>query len=158
MATLDILVFLHLTGALMIAAGTGLGEVVIAGIRRARSTTAILALLNAGSRAPVMTFPGSILAIVFGSWLVGATGRSFGEMWLSIAFLAWGIAAATSVTIVSPAFRRLHALAEAELSAGREESHALLTAVGDPKLAIATHLLSAMLLISLIVMVFKPGA
>lgn len=155
---IQIFLFLHLLGALMLAAGSGLGEVAVAGMRRTRSTAAILALLNAGSRVAYLTFPGSLLAIAFGSALVTATGNSFGAMWISIAFLAWGIAVSTSVAIVSPALRRLHALAEAELAAGREESDALIAAIRESKLAMASHLLSAMLLLSLVLMVFKPGS
>jgi uncharacterized membrane protein len=154
----EILVFLHLLGAFMIAAGVGLGEIVLAGMRRSRSTAAILALLNAGSRVPMMTIPGALIAVVFGSWLVVRTGHRFGEVWLSISYLAWLLAIGLSATVLSPAQRRLHALAEAELAAGREESPALQTAVRESKMAMASHAIAAMLILFLVLMVFRPGA
>ena len=158
MSQIQILLFLHILGAFMIAAGSGLGEVVIAGLRRTRSTAAILALLNAGARIPMMTVPGALLAIVFGSWLVTATGHSFGELWLSLAYLGWIISAVLSVAVIGPAQRKLHTLATAELAAGREESPALLEAVRAPAMAMASHALGALLLLFLYLMVFKPGA
>ena len=117
-----------------------------------------MALLNAGSRAPLLTLPGALVAIVTGSLLVVITGRSFGEAWLSVAFLAWGISVALSFTVLRPVQSRLHALAQSELAAGREESHALLAAVRESRLAMATHSLTAILVLFLVVMVFKPGA
>ncbi len=158
MSQLQILLFLHILGAFMIASGVGLGEAVVAGIRRARSTTAILTLLHAGSRIPMMTIPGGIFAIVFGSWLVVVTGRSFGEPWLSAAYVAWLLSIGLSVGVIGPAERRLLALAEAELAAGREESPALLEAARDNRMAMASHALGVLLLLFLILMVFKPGS
>jgi uncharacterized membrane protein len=155
---LQILLFLHILGAFMIAAGAGLGEVVIAGLRRTRSTTAILALLNAGSRVPMMTVPGAVIAIVFGSALVTGTGHSFSETWLSLAYLGWIVSAVLSVAVIGPAQRKLHALAEAELAAGREESPALIEAARNPRMAMASHTLGALLVVFLVLMVFKPGA
>jgi uncharacterized membrane protein len=156
--TENTLVFLHLLGAFMIAAGVGLGEIVVAGIRRSRSTAAILALLNAGSRVPVLTIPGALIAVVFGSWLVRVTGHGFGEVWLSISYLLWLIAIGLSFAVLVPTQRRLHALAEAELAAGREESHALLAAVQASKMAMASHAIAALLILFLVLMVFRPGA
>ena len=106
----------------------------------------------------MMTIPGGILAIVFGTWLVVVTGRSFGEAWLSAAYLAWLLSIAISVGVIGPAQRKLLALAEAELAAGHEESPALLEAVRNPRMAMASHVLGLLLLIFLVLMVFKPGA
>ncbi len=158
MTTIQILLFFHILGSFMIAAGAGLGEVTLAGMRRSRSTTAILALANAGSRVPMLTITGALITIITGSWLVSVTGQSFGAPWVSVTYLVWILSMALSAAILGPAETKLHALAVSENAAGREESPALIAAVADMKVMITTHVLSLMVIVFIALMVFKPGA
>lgn len=157
MSTYEIYLFLHLAGAFLIAAGAIMGEVVLAATRRTRSTKVALALLTVGSRVPMLTIPGALLAIIFGSLLVMSVGYSFGEMWINISYLAWFLAIGLSAAVLGPAERNLHELATREANAGREESPELIQALQDPKVRIVTHVLSGLLVLFLVLMVFKPG-
>jgi uncharacterized membrane protein len=156
-STYEIYLFLHLLGAFLIAGGAVLGEVVLAATRRTQSSRVALALLTAGSRVPMLTIPGALLAIIFGSLLVMNVGYSFGEMWINISYLSWFLAIGLSAGVLGPAERSLHQLAQREVSAGREESPELMQALRDPKVSIVTHVLSGLLLLFLFLMVFKPG-
>lgn len=157
MSTYEIYLFMHLLGAFLIAGGGILGEVVLAASRRTQSSKVALALITAGLRAPMLTIPGALLAIIFGSLLVMSVGYRFSEMWINISYLAWFAAIGLSAGVLGPAERNLHDLAKREVEAGREESPELQAALRDPKLSIVTHTLSGLLILFLVMMVFKPG-
>ena len=157
MSTYEIYLFMHLLGAFLIAGGGILGEVVLAAARRTQSSKVALALITAGLRVPMLTIPGALLAIIFGSLLVVTLDYSFGELWINISYTAWFAAIGLSAGVLGPAERNLHDLAKREVEAGREESPELQAALRDPKLSIVTHTLSGLLILFLVMMVFKPG-
>ena len=157
MSTVQLLLFFHLLGAFMIAAGAALGEVLLAAMKRTRNTEALAALVKAASRVPMLTIPGALIALVFGSALVSQAGYKFSELWISLAYLAWIVAIALSGSVLGRAERRWKALAASELASGRAESPALAEAVADPTVSIVTHVLGAFVLLFLFLMVFKPG-
>jgi TRAP-type C4-dicarboxylate transport system permease large subunit len=152
-----IYLFLHIFGAFMIAAGGTMGEVMVAALRRTRNPRMALALLGAASRIPMMTIPGSILAIVFGSLLVLQGGYSFGEMWINVAYVGWLAAVGLSLAVIGPRLRGLAEVASRENAAGREDSAEFAQAAADPMLRMMIHVESGLLVLFLYLMVFKPG-
>lgn len=157
MSSYSIYLFLHIFGAFLIAGGGILGEVLLAASRRTQSSKVALALLTAGMRVPMLTIPGALLSIIFGSLLVMSVGYKFSELWINISYLAWFVAIGLSVGVLGPAERDLHELAKREVAAGRENSPELQAALRNPKLSIVTHTLSGMLILFLYLMVFRPG-
>jgi uncharacterized membrane protein len=157
-STVTVYLFLHLIGAFLLVGGSTLGEGVTAAMRRTRSTPALLALITVASRIPMLTIPGALLTIIFGSMLVSAEGFSFGALWINISYVLWLISMGLSIAVLGPAERRMHALAQREAAAGVAESPELIAAVNDPKFGMTVHVLSLLVLISLALMVFKPGS
>jgi uncharacterized membrane protein len=156
-STIQVLLFFHILAAFLIAAGSALSVVVSAATRRAARTETIQTLLAASSKAPLLIVPGSLLAIVTGSWLVREAGYSYTEPWVVAAYIGWLVAGFLGGNVLGGYQRRLQALAARELSAGRSESPALLAAVNDPKIVAVEYVQVALVLGFLALMVFKPG-
>ena len=153
-----IYLFVHILGAFMIMGGATVGAFLNAAARRTSRTEQLELLLRIGNRIPMVTAPGALLAIVFGSLLVMPRGHNFGEAWISASYLAWIVAMGLSAAVLGPAERAAHGLALKELEAGRTESEALAAAVNAPRIRITSHILEALVLVFLYLMVFRPGA
>lgn len=158
MSSYEIYLFLHILGAFLSAAGGIMGEVLNAAMRRTRSARVMLALASVGSRIPILTVTGALLAIIFGSLLVMVVPYKFSALWINISYTLWFVAMGLSAGVLGPAERNLHDLAQREVDAGRDDSPELQAAARDPKIGIVTHTLSGLLIVFLYLMVFKPGS
>ncbi|RLT28251.1 MAG: DUF2269 family protein [Chloroflexi bacterium] len=149
--------FLHILGAFMIVGGSTLGEGLTAGMKRSTNAHTLLALSSVASRIPMMTVPGALLAIIFGTLMIPLYGFSHSAIWINISYTLWIISAVLSVAVLGPAMRNMHALAQRDAAAGTEASAELLAAVKSPRFGMTVHTLSLLVLIFLVLMVFKPG-
>lgn len=157
-STLTVYLFLHILGAFLLMGGSVLGEVSVAAMRRSTNAHVLLTLATLTSRIPLMTIPGALLTVVFGTLLIPLYGFSHSAMWLNVAYVLWIISMALSVGVLGPAERKLHALAQRDAAAGNEASAELIAAVNNGKFRMVVHLLSLMVLVFLVLMVFKPGS
>ena len=152
------LLFLHLVGAFLIATGSGLGTGLYVAMRRTRSVRTLEALLRVGGIVPMITIPGALLAIIFGTWLVqDVQGFDFEQFWIWSAYVMWIAAMGLSAAVLGPGEKRAHALAEQEIAAGRDESPALQAMIEAPLFLGVTVALNVLIVLFLATMTFKPG-
>ena len=157
MQTYEVLLFLHLIGAFMIVAGAAIGTAVLLVMRRTRSTRMLNEMLRLERLSPMLTIPGALIALVFGTWLVTEANYQFSEAWISLSYLLWFVALGLSAGVLGRSSARAHAIATRELAAGREESPELIAAVLDPKVTTVMNVLHVITLLFFALMVFKPG-
>ena len=152
------LLFLHLVGAFLIAMGSGLGTGLYVAMRRTRSVRTLEALLRVGGMVPMITIPGALLAIIFGTWLVqDVQGFDFEQFWIWSAYVMWILAMGLSAAVLGPAEKKAHQLAEREIAAGRDESPALQAQIENPLFLGVTVALNVLVVLFLATMTFKPG-
>lgn len=146
MTTADALLIAHLIGALWMSGGAiaitfvtwGGGSSTERPARQLRARVQRLSVL-AG------VVPGSVIAVVFGSWLTAELDYSFGGAWLGSSYLLWLIFLGIATGIVSPRARR------AERAAGTELA-------GDRVMALAVIALDVLVVAFVVLMTTRPGA
>jgi len=160
MSQIEVLVFFHLLGAFLIAGGAGVS--MAAGIAMPRSDSVrVIRLLSvmAERGALIATLPGSVLTLATGIWLIA--DYSFFELeefWLWSSFVLWAAAAALDHGILGPYHRRIqHAAVQLE-SEGVETSAELRAAASARRGPLTGTALTAITVVFLYLMVFRPGA
>ena len=141
----------------MIVAGAAIGTTVLLVMRRTRSTRMLNEMLRLERLSPMLTIPGAVIALIFGTWLVTEMNYQFSEAWISLSYLLWFVALALSAGVLGRSSARANAIAKRELAAGREESPELIAAVLDPKVTTVMNVLHVLTLVFFALMVFKPG-
>lgn len=155
----EALLILHILGAFLIVAGAGTSTVLgIAGGRTisTRQLGMAASLQLAAERFVIV--PGALLAIVFGSWLVGEGGHDFGAAWVSASYVLWVIALGLGTGVLVPHARRVRDAAARLVAEGVEESDALRAEFDTPRARGVGMLLNVIILVFLYLMVARPGA
>ncbi|HLM36172.1 MAG TPA: DUF2269 family protein [Gaiellaceae bacterium] len=157
MSKYDWLLFLHITGAfLLLGGGVVAGALNLAALRRDRPSE-ILMLFGLIRIAVASIIVGTVLAFVFGLWLVNEVGYGYGDGW---------IVAAIVLLIVGNAIggfagrrdARSAKIAEGLVAQGDEPSPELRARLRDP-ITLACNYGSGLMLVALLaIMIWKPGA
>ncbi|MGE3795277.1 MAG: DUF2269 family protein [Dehalococcoidia bacterium] len=156
MSLYEALLVMHLVGAFWMAAGAGIVTIatMLSGRAVDRSSQAITArAIRLGVLWGVV--PGSLLAIVFGSWLVSEAGYDFGAIWVSLSYVLWLALLAIATGVISPRARRQERLALAAMAVPREAAGSGAPAGTQIGLTLVVDLL---LVVFLFLMVLRPGA
>jgi len=159
MSTYEILLFLHIIGALLIAAGAGIGTacgIAMSRTNRTRSIEVLSMVANRSERFSIM--PGAVMTFVFGTWLVTEVpSYEFSQGWISGAYVLWVLAMALGGAVLGRHVRAIEARAAELVAQGVEESDELHALASKPIGAVAGNVLVLLLLGLLYLMVMKPG-
>ena len=157
MGTYQWLLFLHVTGAfLLLGGGVVAGALNLAALHRERPSEIVL-LFGLIRIAVVPIMIGTLLAFVFGLWLVHEAGYGYGDGW---------VIAAIVLLILANAFGgmggrrddRTARLARELTASGDAPSTELRARVRDP-VSLALSYGSGLLLVAVLaIMIWKPGA
>ena len=159
MSTYELLLFLHLVAVALLIAGFAVSTATGIGMSRTSDTKLIGTLARVSSTAEyVVTIPGAIGAIVFGTWLVDEAGFDFGEAWIVAAYVMWGIAVTMGAGVLGPHGRGVARRAAVLVADGVHESEELRAEAGKPAIAALGMLEVAFIVAFLWLMVAKPGA
>jgi uncharacterized membrane protein len=153
------LLLAHLFSVFLLVAGSGAATVL--GIAQGRTDNprlmATLARLSEISEWALI-YPGFVLALLFGSWLVDEAGYDYGDGWIVTAYVLWALAILVGLFFLSPATRRLRRRAEEFVSEGIEASAELKRQAGSPIIGAVAMLENVAVIVFLYLMVSKPGA
>jgi uncharacterized membrane protein len=156
----ELLIFFHLVGVVVLAAGAGAAMasgIVMSRTDEVRTIGALSRLAEAVEH--FVTAPGAVITLVTGTWLlIDFDFFDLGETWLWLAYVLWIVAVGLGEGVLAPFHRRLHRQAAALERAGVERSVELHQAAAAPLGAITGMVLTALLVTFLYLMVFKPGA
>jgi uncharacterized membrane protein len=157
LSTYQWLLFLHVTGAfLLLGGGVVAGSLNIAALRRDRPSEIVL-LFGLIRIAVASILIGTLLAFVFGLWLVHEAGYGYGDGWVISAIVLLIVANAMG----GIGGKRDDATAKlaAELAAqGDAPSPELRSRVRDP-ISLALSYGSGLVLVAILaIMIWKPGA
>jgi uncharacterized membrane protein len=158
-STYDWLLFLHMTGAfLLVGGGVVAAALNIASLRRDRPSE-ILVLFGLIRIAVAAIIVGSVLALVFGLWLVNEApfAYSYSDGWV-IAAIVLLIAGNAIGGYAGSRDARTAKYAEELAAAGDTPSKELQARVRNP-ITLAGNYVSGLLLVALVaIMIWKPGA
>ena len=158
MTTYHWLLLLHLIGAVSFFAGAAVAAVSLLSARRRERPSEIALLLGLARWGVLLVGVGALLTLGFGAWLVERQpGWSFHQSWIQWAIGLWVAAMVLGGAGGRPA-RHARELAERLAREGDRPREELRRAVRDP-LALTLSLTStAVLVVVLALMVWKPGA
>lgn len=157
MSTYEWLLFLHVTGAfLLLGGGVVAGSLNIAALRRDRPSEIVL-LFGLIKIAVVSILIGTLLAFVFGLWLVHEAGYGYGDGWVITAIVL--LIVANAMGGIGGKRDEATAKLAAELAAqGDAPSPELRSRVRDP-ISLALSYGSGLVLVAILaIMIWKPGA
>ena len=157
MSTNDWLLFLHITGAfLLLGGGVVAGALNIAALRRDRPSEIVL-LFGLIRIAVASIMIGTLLAFVFGLWLVHEVGYGYGDGWVIAAIVL--LVVANALGGIGGRREEQTAKYAAELAArGDAPSPELRRRVRDP-VSLALSYGSGLVLVAILaIMIWKPGA
>ncbi|HVD12382.1 MAG TPA: DUF2269 family protein [Gaiellaceae bacterium] len=157
MTTYQWLLFLHVTGAfLLLGGGVIAGALNLMALGRERPSE-ILLLFGLIRIAVVSILIGTLLAFVFGLWLVHEAGYGYGEGWIVAAIILLVLANALG-GIGGRRDDRTARLARELAASGDAPSAELRGRVRDP-ISLALSYGSGLVLVALLaIMIWKPGA
>jgi uncharacterized membrane protein len=157
LSTYDWLLFLHITGAfLLLGGGVVAGALNIAALRRDRPSEIVL-LFGLIRFAVVSIMIGTLLAFVFGLWLVHEVGYGYGDGWV-IAAVALLVLANAMGGIGGRRDEQTAKCASELAASGDEPSPELRRRVRDP-VSLALSYGSGLVLVAILaIMIWKPGA
>jgi uncharacterized membrane protein len=153
----DWLLFLHITGAfLLLGGGVVAGALNLAALRRDRPSE-ILVLFGLIRIAVVAIIAGTVLAFVFGLWLVNEVGYGFGDTWI-VAAIVLLIAGNAIGGYAGSRDARTAKFAEELVARGDAPSAELQARVRDPITLVCNYGSGLILVALLALMIWKPGA
>jgi uncharacterized membrane protein len=157
LSTYDWLLFLHITGAfLLLGGGVVAGALNIAALRRERPSEIVL-LYGLIRIAVVSIMLGTLLAFVFGLWLVHEVGYGYGDGWV-IAAIALLVVANAMGAIGGRREEQTAKYATDLAARGDELSPELRRRLRDP-VSLALSYGSGLVLVAILaIMIWKPGA
>jgi uncharacterized membrane protein len=154
--TYDWLLFFHVTGAFLLLGGGVIAAALnLAALRRERPSE-ILLLFGLIRVSVVAILLGSLLALVFGLWLVHEAGYGYGDTWIVVALVLFVLANALG-GIGGRRDERTARLARELAASGDVPSAALRARVRDP-ISLALSYGSGLVLVAVLaIMIWKPG-
>jgi uncharacterized membrane protein len=157
LSTYDWLLFLHITGAfLLLGGGVVAGALNIAALRRDRPSEIVL-LFGLIRIAVASIMIGTLLAFVFGLWLVHEVGYGYGDGWVIAAIVLLVVANAMG-GIGGRREEQTASYAAGLAASGDEPSPELRRRVRDP-VSLALSYGSGLVLVAILaLMIWKPGA
>ena len=152
----DLVLFLHIAGAMMFVAGIAIAGVAL-GAARKREDAGEIALLLGLTRAGVaLVGVGAMLILVCGLWLVGLEDDvGYGSGWVDAA-LALFVAAMLLGGLAGQRPKRARLLAAELAREGRAATPELRALLDDPLSRVANYASAALVVAILALMVFKP--
>lgn len=159
MTKYEVLLFLHILGAFLLLAGVGTTTAL--SVRSAATTSTRVIVWAADLELKAERFaiwPGAILLVVFGTWLVSELGYGYGDAWISTAYVLLSVGVAVGALILAPIAKRLRQRGEQLIADGIEESDELRQMADEPRGKIFGTLVTVLVVVALVLMVFKPGA
>ena len=159
MSKYDWLLFLHVTGAFLLIAGSVMAAILLfSAIRRERPSEVALILGLTRFAVPLIG-AGSLLTIVFGLWLVSAAGYdySYGSFWVIAALVLWVLANATG-KLGGDRAEATRKLAEQLATQGDAPTPELRARLRDSRMLALNYGSGLLVLLILIDMIWKPGA
>jgi uncharacterized membrane protein len=148
---------IHLLGVFLLVGGSVLASTFNLFAQRSRRPSDIAVFFKLRMVGVVAIATGAIVTLVFGLWLVHDRGYGFGQTWIVLSVLFWILAFAAG-QIGGQRDRRTRAMAE-ELAAGTNEATPELVArLNDPVTLTMLYGTVVLLIASLAIMVWKPGA
>jgi uncharacterized membrane protein len=147
----------HVLGAfLFISGAVAAGVLQTAALRRERPSE-VASLLGLTRIAVAAVGVGSIVAFVFGAWLVSRLGLDWGDGWITGALVLFVVSGALG-GIGGRSARHARELAERLATEGDTPSRELKSALADPK-ALALSYASFLAAVAILaLMIWKPGA
>ncbi len=157
MSKYDWLLFLHVTGAfLLLGGGVVAGALNLAALRRDRPSE-ILVLFGLIRIAVVAIIAGTVLAFVFGLWLVNEVGYGYGDGWIVAAIVLLILGNAIG-GFAGSRDARTAKFAEELVAQGDAPSAELRARVRDPLTLVCNYGSGLILVAVLALMIWKPGA
>jgi hypothetical protein len=155
----DWFLFLHITGAFFLVAGSVMAATLLfSAVRRERPSEVALFLGLIRFAVPAIG-AGALLTIVFGLWLVSAAGYdySYGSFWVIAALVLWVLAIAVGKLggDRAEAARKLAVELAPQADAPSPDLSARLR---DPKMLALNYGSGLLVLLILVDMIWKPGA
>jgi uncharacterized membrane protein len=151
------LLALHVTGAFLLMGGGAIAASLnLAALRRDRPSDIVL-LFGLVRFAVASIIVGSLLALVFGLWLVHEAGYGYGDGWVVAALLLFILGNAMG-GIGGRRDERTAAYARELAQAGDAPSAELRARVRDPISLVLSYGSGLVLVVVLALMVWKPGA
>jgi uncharacterized membrane protein len=155
--TYDWLLFLHITGAfLLIGGGVVAAALNMAALRRDRPSEVLL-LFGLIRIAVVSIIAGTLLAFVFGLWLVNEVGYGYGDGWIVAAIVLLILGNAIG-GFAGSRDARTAKFAEELVAQGDAPSAELRARVRDPLTLVCNYGSGLILVALLAIMIWKPGA
>ena len=154
-AVSNVVLFLHLTGALAFVAGIVVAGVGFEAARRRTDPSEISLLLSLTRVGVVLVLGGGLLLFACGLWLVGLEDVGFGAGWVDAA-IALFAAALVVGGIGGQRPKRARRLAARLAGEGKPAGPALRALLDDPASRLANYASAALVLAILALMVFKP--
>jgi uncharacterized membrane protein len=156
-STYEWLLSIHITGAFMFLGGGAAAGILNYRAWRAERPSEVAQLLRLISRiaVPVLGI-GSVVALVFGIWLVHKAGASFGAFWIWAAIILWAVAGALGGRSGRHQQRTLAEATRLEQS-GDTMTPELRALVRDPVGNALAYGSGLTIVLILILMIWKPG-
>lgn len=157
MSKYDWLLFLHITGAfLLLSGGVVAAALNMAALRRDRPSE-ILLLFGLIRIAVASIIAGTVLAFVFGLWLVNEVGYGYGDGWIVAAIVLLILGNAIG-GFAGSRDARTAKFAQQLLAEGDTPSEELRARVRDPINLVCNYGSGLILVALLAIMIWKPGA
>jgi uncharacterized membrane protein len=157
MNTYEWLLIGHLLGVFVILMAGGISGGTAMASTRASSAAGVVELLKLQRMSDLYMFSvGAVVAVIFGSLLVNEAGFSFGDPWISTAFVIVVVMLGVVHAVMAPRAKRAREYAESLGSGPVDEE--LKTKLGDPLMNLGGLVLTISLIVLLWLMVTKPGA
>lgn len=159
MSKIEVLVFLHILGALMLAGGAGVGMATGIGMSTTESVGAIRLLSSLAHRGELfVAIPGALLTLITGVWLIADYPFfEWDEFWLWGSIVLWVVASGIALGVQMPFVQGLHRQADQLEAEGVTHSAELREAAGAPTGKIGGMALTLLNVVFLYLMVFRPG-
>jgi uncharacterized membrane protein len=155
----ELLIFFHLVGVVVLAAGAGVGMASGIVMTRTDEVRTIATLSRLAERVEhFVTSPGAVITLVTGTWLlIDFDFFDLGQTWLWLSYVFWIVAVSLGEGVLAPFHRDLHRQAATLERAGVERSAELQRAAASPRGSLTGMVLTALLVAFLSLMVFQPG-
>jgi uncharacterized membrane protein len=155
----DWLLFLHITGAFLLAGGTVVAGVLSLAAQSRERPSEIALLLGLTRFAVVSIGVGGLMTLGFGLWLVDAApwGYGYGQAWVIAAIVLWIVGTAMGARGGNRE-KATQELASRLAAEGDAPSVELRARLRDPLTLFLSYGSAVAILAVLVIMVWKPGA
>ncbi len=152
---IEALLFFHLLGALLFAAGIVLAGVAFESARRREQPAEIALLLGLTRFGVLLVVSGGLLLLACGLWLVDQERIGYGASWIDAAIALFAVALLLG-GVGGQRPKQARKLATRLASEGRQSGAELRALLDDPLSRAANYASTALVLAILALMVFKP--